>query len=148
MKKHIISIFIVISVLVGCASASCVYIPETEINPMASLYLDSYSVTLQPLGDGEMYIDMTVEGTTLMTKIGVVEMYIEEKTPTGTWHEFDTLYGLDNPDFYMYNCIGYLGEYSFEGTVGNEYRVTLLVFAQNANGYDSGEITSVIAPCR
>ena len=147
MKRHIIAVFVVIAILVGCASASCAYIPGTEINPMASLYLDSYSVTLEPLGDGEMYIDMTVEGTTRMTKLGVVEMLIEERTPTGTWHEFDTLYGLDNPDFYGYNRITYIGEYYFEGTVGNEYRVTLLVFAQNANGYDSGEITSVIAPC-
>ena len=148
MKKHIIAVFIVIAILVGCTSASCAYIPGPEINPQASLYLAAYSVTLQPLGNGDMYIDMTVEGTTVMTKLGVVEMRIEERTPTGTWHEFDTLYGLDNPDFYMYNRITYLGARYFEGTVGNEYRVTLLVFAQNANGYDSGEIVSVIAPCR
>ena len=62
LKRHIIAVFVVIAILVGCASASCAYIPGTEINPMASLYLDSYSVTLEPLGDGEMYIDMTVEG--------------------------------------------------------------------------------------
>lgn len=148
MKKRIVSILLVAVMLFGITSASGAYIPTPEINPQASLYLAAYSVTLQPFGDGEMYIDMIVEGTDTMTKIGVVEMFIEERTPTGSWHEFDTLYGLDNPDFYMYNCIGYLGEYSFEGTVGNEYRVTLTVFAQNANGYDSGEITSVIAPCR
>ena len=148
MKRHIIAVFVVIAILTGCVSASCAYIPGTEINPMASLYLDSYTVTLEPLGDGEMYIGMTVEGTTRMTKLGVVEILIEERTPTGTWHEFDTLYGLDNPDFYMYNVRLYLGECYFEGTVGNEYRVTLLVFAQNENGYDSGEIVSVIAPCR
>ena len=148
MKKRIVSILLVAVMLFGITSASGAYIPNPEINPQASLYLAAYAVTLEPLGDGEMYIDMTVEGTTRMTKLGVVEMLIEERTPTGTWHEFDTLYGLDNPDFYGYNEITYLGEYNFEGTVGNYYRVTLLVFAQNANGYDSGEIVSVIAPCR
>lgn len=147
MKKRIVSILLIAVMLFGITSASGAYIPTPEINPQASLYLAAYSVTLEPLGDGEMYIGMTVEGTTVMTKLGVVEMLIEERTPTGTWHEFDTLYGLDNPDFYGYNRITYLGEYYFDGTVGNYYRVTLLVFAQNANGYDSGEITSVIAPC-
>ena len=147
MKKRIVSILLVAVMLFGITPAYGAYIPTPEINPQASLYLAAYSITLEPLGDGDMYIDMLVEGTDIMTKIGVVEMFIEERTPTGTWHEFDTLYGLDNPDFYQYNTPFYLGEYEFEGTVGNEYRVTLLVFAQNANGYDSGEITSVIAPC-
>ena len=134
--------------ILGVAPASAAYIPEPEINPQASLQLAAYSITLEPLGGGEMYIDFTVEGTTVMDKIGIFSLLIEERTPGGTWEVFERLYGADHDEFYMYDSIVYLGEYYFDGTVGKQYRATIVVYAEDSRGRDIGELTSVIGLCR
>lgn len=147
MKTRIISVLLAVIMLFGITSASAAYVPTPEINPQASLQLSAYSITLEALGDGEMYIDFTVDGTTVMDKIGIFSLVIEERTPGGAWDDFDILYGYTHPEFYMYNSVGYLGEYYFDGTVGNDYRATIVVYAEDSRGCDTGELTSVIARC-
>lgn len=147
MKKRIISLFLVLAIITGSTTvAMAANIPSTEIDPQASWYLDSYSVTLEAVGDSIMYIDMVVYGTTTMTRLGVNKIFIEEKI-NGVWEEFDTVYGANNPSFYSYGTRFYVGEYSFEGTPGRDYRVTLTVYAGNSSGSDTGEITSVVDTC-
>ena len=147
MKKKIISLLLAVFMLIGITSVSAAYIPEPEINPQASLQLSAYSITLEPLGNGEMYIDFTVLGTDVMDKIGIFSLVIEERTPGGAWDDFDILYGYTHPEFYHYNSAGYLGDYCFDGTVGMQYRATIVVYAEDSRGCDTGELTSVIATC-
>ena len=134
--------------LIGITSVSAAYIPEPEITPQASLQLSAYSITLEPLGNGEMYIDFSVLGTDVMDKIGIFSLVIEERTPGGVWDDIEILYGYNHPEFYQYNTAGYLGAYYFDGTVGNDYRATIVVYAEDSRGRDTGELTSVIATCR
>lgn len=147
MKTRIISVLLAVIMLFGITSASAAYVPTPEINPQASLQLSAYSITLMPLGNGEMYIDFTVDGTTVMDKIGIFSLVIEERTPGGAWNDIEILYGYNHPEFYQYNTAGYLGDYCFDGTVGNDYRATIVVYAEDSRGRDTGELTSVIARC-
>lgn len=146
MKKRILPLLFVICVLVSIISTA----GAREIIPYASKYLDQYGVTLIATGDGEMAIDMFVDGVSKMSKIGVMEVYIEEKnTSTGSWHEYDTLYGMDDPStFYDYNSYDYLRTIYFDGVVGRYYRVSLIVYAGNSSGSDTGEITSYTVRCK
>lgn len=146
MLKKFVSI-----VMVLCICCTMILgVGAKEVTPYASKYLEEYSVSLIAVGDGEMAIDMIVDGVTKMTRIGVMEVYIEEKnTSTGSWHEYDTLYGMDDPDtFYDYNSFDYMRTIYFDGVVGRYYRVTITAHAVNSSGSDHGDVTSYTVRCK
>ena len=84
--------------------------------------------------------------TRTMSKVGVLEIYIEQKI-NGVWSEFDTMYSVYNPDFFQYNTRDFVHAVYFTGTVGVQYRVTILAHARNASGGDSGQVTSPVVTC-
>lgn len=146
MKKRILPLLFVVCVLVSMIST----VGARTVVPYASKYLDQYGVSLVAEGNGRMAIDMTVDGVSKMTRIGVREVYIEEKnTSTGSWHEYDVLYGMDDPDtFYDYNSYDYLRTIYFDGVVGRYYRVTITAHAVNSSGSDTGDVTSYTVRCK
>ena len=127
-------------------SANAVF-PENGDLPQASLYLSSYGVDLIAIGNGEMAVEMEVDATGLMTKVGVLSLYIEQKI-NGVWQEYDTVYGIYHSDFYAYNDYDYLGEYIFSGVAGRQYRVTMTAYARNSTGSDTGIVMSGAVTCR
>ena len=91
MKKRLVAL-ILISTFVICLSSTANAISDSGIAyPEASLYLDSYAVDLVAMGNGEMSVGMSVIGTGLMTKIGILSLFIEEKV-NGTWLPYTTVY--------------------------------------------------------
>ena len=146
MKKHLFVIILTISALLLCvvnASAA----NGTDIEPQASSYLSSYSVDLLAIGNGQMAVEMDVNAVGYMTKLGVQELYIEQKI-NGVWQEYDTVYGIYHSDFYAYNDYTYLGEYIFTGTAGVQYRVTMTAYARNSSGSDTGFAYTGAVTCR
>lgn len=147
MKKSIVSFFIIVALIICCIpNAIAAQVPE-ENNPNASLYLSSYSVDLVAIGSGQMAVEMSVNATGTMTKLGVVTLYIEQKI-NGEWQEYDTVYGMYHSDFYVYNHYSYLGEYIFDGVAGRQYRATITAYARNSSGSDTGTVTSLAVTCR
>lgn len=118
-----------------------------EIAPYASAYLDEYSVSLGAKGNGKMSVGMTVDGVTAMDRIGVSCVDIDEKI-NGVWYDFDEQYSSDNPDFMTTNSRDYLGSYTFYGTPGRQYRVTITAYARKSGGYDTGYVTSPVVTCK
>lgn len=116
-------------------------------SPQASLYLSAYSVGLSALGNGQMAVGMDVTATGYMSKVGVYSLYIEHKV-NGAWQEYDTVYGMYHSDFYEYNDFSYLGEYTFTGVAGRQYRVTMTAYAGNSTGADTGSVMSGAVTCR
>lgn len=146
MKKRLISIALVILTLSLCASSA--FAKTDSVTPMRfSWYLDQYSVGLGARANHQMSITMSVDGTGMMTKIGVSTVYIEHKI-NGTWCEFDTLFASDHPAFYQYNTDNYLDTVYFTGTQGVQYRVTITAYARNSSGSDTGKVTSYIVTCK
>lgn len=146
--KRIFSVVLIILLLLSFFCTALAAGPEGGIaNPQSSLYLGLYEVDLVPVGNGQMAIEMSVTATGMMTKLGVLSLYIEQKI-NGSWVEFDTVYGVNHSDFYAYNDVSYLGEYFFNGVAGRQYRVTMTAYARNSTGSDTGEVTSGAATCR
>lgn len=142
MRKRITALLLAI-----CMMFSLVTIAEAR----ASEYLEAYSILLIAKGGGRMAVDMTAVGTKSMSRIGVMEVKIEEKTTsTGTWRTFDTMYGVDDPaTFYKNNSWDYLGTIYFNGTANRYYRVTITVHAVlNGVGSDTGTVTSTTILCK
>ena len=141
MKKKIICILVIIGILLSMS------IPASA---RASDYLDQYTVGLSAEGNGKMAICVTVDGVTKMDKIGLLEVAIDEKyTSTGSWHEYEVYYGMDDPDkYYDYDSYDYFHTLYFDGVPGRYYRVTLTVYAGDSTGHDTGWITSPTTRCK
>ena len=77
----------------------------------------------------------------------VTAIRIDQKV-NGTWSTYDTLYAIDNPNFYQYNTANYVDTVSFYGTQGTEYRVTITAYAGKSGRYDSATVTSYTAICK
>lgn len=146
MKKQIVTIIVLMAtILCWVIPAYAAGNPGGE-SPEASLYLSSYAVDLVAIGNGQMSVGMDVNATGFMSKLGVDELYIEQKI-NGVWVEYDTVYGIYHSDFYSYNDFTYLGEYVFSGVSGRQYRVTMTAFARNSNGSDTGYAYSTAVTC-
>lgn len=153
MKKRIISIIMVVLSLSVFSNAFAINHIETENNtisvivPKSSSYLSTYRVSLVADSNQRMAINISVNGTSTMDKIGVSAIRIDQKV-NGTWSTYDTLYAIDNPNFYQYNTANYVDTVSFYGTQGTEYRVTITAYAGKSGRYDSGTVTSYTAICK
>lgn len=153
--KKVLSLVIAMCMFFSLSStAFAVDVGKSEAEPTAvanvlraSYYLDGYSVGLGAKGSGLMAVAMTVDGVGVMDKIGVREIYIEQKID-GVWKFYDSLDGAEHPEFYDYNSRDYIGTTYFTGTPGVTYRVTLTAYAKKGTGSDTGYITSPTVVCK
>lgn len=142
MKKRMVSLVLTVATLLGISGVAC------AVEPRASYTLDSYYVGLTAEGDGEMNVSVIVNGVGVADKIGVQEIYIEHKTsPNGSWSYYDSLYGAENPDFYVYNDRLFAKDIPFNGIPGEIYRVTVYAYAKKGSLSDTGHVTSGSATC-
>ena len=143
MKKRVFALMCAIIIAITAVGA----VGIEEIIPYASAYLDSYSVSLGAKGNGRMNVSMTVDGVGVQDRIGVLAINIDEKV-NGTWYAYEDAYSTENPDFIETNSRDYVGSYSFYGTPGRQYRVTITAYARKGSGSDTGTVTSPVVTCR
>lgn len=127
-------------------TSEATYMATTYNSIRASYYLDGYSVGLCADGNGQMAVAMTVDGVGVMDKIGVRELYIEQKI-NGVWEFYDSLDAAEHPEFYDYDSRDYIATTYFTGTPGVSYRVTLTAYAKKGTGSDTGYVTSPTVVC-
>ena len=119
-----------------------------SVSPFASAYLDDYSISIGARDNCRIVITMDVNAVRTVDKLGCLMLVIDQKID-GVWSTYNVLFGIENPDFYMYNTSSYLGGYSFYGEEGVQYRATMTAYAQDSTGSDTGEeITSHVVTCR
>jgi len=153
VKKRAISL-VMLALLIAslCCNAFAATADTVKVNansgPVvnASSYLSTYSVSLSAASNHQMAIGVSVDGTSIMTKIGVSVIDIDQKI-NGVWSDYENLYAIDNPSFYQYNTLNYVATQYFAGTQGVQYRVTLTVYAGKNGGGDTRTITSYTATC-
>ena len=140
MRKRFVHILLVVCLIFALSSSA---------GARASEYLNDYIVSIDAIGNGKIELVMVVDGVSKMDEIGVMEISIDEKnSSTASWHSYDVVFGMDDPDtFFAYDSYDYYGGYTFDGTPGHYYRVTLLVYARNGSGSDTGWITSGTVKC-
>lgn len=96
-----------------------------------------------------MHVSYGVYGTREMSQIGVYELSIEEEVTPGRWIPYITVEGDDDPDtYYSYNSMWHEGSYYFDGIPGSRYRATMIAYAGNSTGSDTGNIVSAERNCK
>lgn len=142
MKRKIVSFILALGMLTSFSSATY------SQTARASDYLLGYGVSIEAVGDGLMEVFYEVDGKGMMSQIGALTIYIEQKID-GAWVSYDTLLAARNPDFLVDDDLGHAGLTYFDGTPGVEYRVTLEAFAMGYDGgSDTGTVTSNGEVCR
>ena len=143
MRKRVLALVFALIFVVTSVGA----INVEEVTPYASAYLDGYGVSLVAKGNGKMNVTMTVDGVTTMDRIGVLCVDIDEKR-NGVWYDFDEQYSDDNSYFVISDSYDYADDYSFYGTPGYQYRVTITAYARKDGGSDTGYVTSPVVTCK
>lgn len=146
MKKKFISLLLIFTLMIGMSTAFA----STEPEPKASYYLDSYMVLLTPDGDGEMTVSFAVFANDRMDKIGINSITLEEEWTPDDWTRYTRVYGSSDPDvFYSTKSAQHVGEYTFTNLLpGVRYRATIVVYAGDSTGSDTGTITSTPKVCK
>lgn len=144
MKKRLISFFTIAMMLCSLTVNSTA--ADNTPSAVASHNLSSYMVALSASGDEEMLISMSVDGVGIQEKIGVYEITIEQKV-NGEWTLYDIMDSFDHPDFFSYDSYDHMGAITFDGEAGTYFRVTLFVYARDAETSDSGYVSSPAVLC-
>lgn len=119
----------------------------SSVEPHASAYLDDYSIAFGARDNCRMVITMDVNAVRTMNRLGCLMLIIEEKID-GTWYECDTLVSADYPEFIATNTASYFHSIDYYGEPGVQYRVTMVAYARDSTGSDTGEVTSYVVTCR
>ena len=155
MKKRLLALFLLSFIMVGTAGAANVNVERplvqqeawSTIVPHASYYLDDYSIAFGARDNCRMVITMDVNAVRTMDRIGCSMLIIEKKV-NGTWYEADTLISADYPEFIATNTASYFHSINYYGEPGVQYRVTMVAYARDNTGSDTGEVTSYVVTCR
>ena len=159
MKKRFLAFSIALLMMITCTvsaheatvetvfSDPSIKIVASPASPYASAYLSDYSIAFGARDNCRMVITMDVNAVRVMDRIGCMMLIIENKID-GTWYECDTLVSADYPEFYMYNTASYFHSIDYYGEPGVQYRVTMVAYARDSTGSDTGEVTSYVVTCR
>lgn len=136
LKKCFLALFLV----VFFASASVC--SALRVQPYASAQLSRYSASAVAKSGGEIAVSFVVEGTGIMSKLGLESVVLWEYR-NGGWVEVET---YDRNDFNKTrtNAISYTDSISLNGESGVRYKIDVTVFATNSSGTDYGERSCTI----
>ena len=124
-------------------------VPSSFAATHASTCLSSYAFVLYAEGNGERDVEFEILGTNIMDKVGVYSLLIEEEVLPDVWVFHSIVYGEDNEStFFTENSIIHKDSYTFKGTPGLRYRVTLTAYAELGSDSDTGDVTSAARRCK
>ena len=155
MKKRLLAFLMASLMMTSISTATNANIANPSISPErwstvaphASSYLDDYSIAFGARDNCRMVITMDVNAPRTMDRIGCMTLTIENKID-GKWYECDTLVSADYPEFIATNTASYFHSINYYGTAGVQYRVTMLAYARDSSGSDTGKVTSYVVTCR
>ena len=114
----------------------------TVVSARASDYIDCYEIKIIVLGNGQIRVMASVNGTHgNMTQIGIPTIALYEKNG----NTFTAVASYNS--LYKYNALSYGYYFTYDAVVGKEYRAAASFMAMDSTGRDSrnGQSTIVIA---
>lgn len=111
----------------------------------SSYYLSAYSAYISTSGN-TVNVYFEVQGTRIMDKVGVTEIYLYEKTtPYGSWSLVQTY--LSSDPTYTSTMIGTntflkIDSVSYSGSSSYQYKAYVTVYAEKDGGSDSRNIVA------
>ena len=135
-KKKIITLLYA-CILSMVFSQLAAYARTDEIQPRASEYIRSTSVTMTPMGDGVLLLQNKLGATGVVDKLGIISLEVQTKTH-GYW---DSIYTIVTDD-YLYDTGTYIYDCYYDGTAGTEYRSYVEFYVEKDGGSEIKIVTS------
>lgn len=133
MKKKIGALLC--ALLLGLTLPITAYATERAIQ--ASDYFSATDVRAYAEGGGRILIEVDVETTHTMLKVGASEVYIYEEQPSGAYEIVRTFTMQDNPSMVCSNCAGACIDVYYDGIPAQGYYALVGCYAQDANGSET-----------
>ena len=137
MKKRLTQILALSFFVVLCLSTSAL---ASARRPRVFLYY--FFFISAGLRGGRVVIEFDVDATKTVSQVGAGCIVLQEKNSSGKWTNVAYYYPVDYPDMVAYNRSSHEGSVTYYGTVGNQYRGIVTVYAKDANGEDARNITT------
>ncbi len=137
LMKKLIAVFLTV-ILCTMASPFTSYADGgNDLAPQASLYIRSTSATIQPQGNGKLYLENILGATRIVDQLGVKTIEIQT-LKNGYWQSTYTIVKND----YFYNTGTYVYACYYSGTPGTQYRSYVEFYVSNAGGEETKIVTS------
>ncbi len=109
----------------------------------SSNYLNAYRASLTADSNGTIWVSATVIGRESYSKIGLSQIKIYESSNGGKTFSHFASYSSDDYPSMMGSGIRYSQDaLAFTGTVGNQYKAIVYVYAGDSSGYDEKAYTT------
>ena len=129
-----------LSVVLTCMTIFAATIPASA---RASDQIFKYYLNATHMGGGTIAIDFSITGIDTMYHIGAESITIMERASVG-WEIMEE-YEVDDPKMSSYNIFRHGDTIYYYGDVGNEYMISITVFAEDySGGYDSRSATFIV----
>lgn len=115
----------------------------TFASARSSAYLNSYCATVTAKSGGKMVVTVDVTGVGSMTKIGASKIYIYESEDGVDFYRVATYKYEDYPVMMGSGTSYYDDAVTHYGTPGYYYYASVYCYAENANGSDVRNYTTV-----
>lgn len=129
MKKRTVSAL--------CAFAFLLSLSAAAAEPRASDYFWYTDVYASAQSGGNILIEIEINATDIMQKVGATDVYIYEQQSDGGYDNVYTFTSDDYPSLMWTNNAFYDGAVAYEGTVGTKYYATVALYAKDANGSET-----------
>lgn len=138
-KKKIITALALFTVMMSMLALPLVSYAVTDANqvPQASLYIRSTSATVEPEGNGKIYLYNALGATRIVDQLGVKTIEVQAFT-NGYWRSVYTIV----EDDYLYNTGTYVYSCYYYGTPGTQYRSYVEFYVANDGGSETKIVTS------
>lgn len=104
-----------------------------DVQPRASAYIDSYSGSIKPTGNGNFKIVFSIVGTGTMTKIGALSICIYKN---GTQVDSFSYNMTGRSGMMAYNTVAHADTETYSGVSGASYYARIAFYAKNSSGSD------------
>lgn len=108
-----------------------------EPTPYASLYLKAHKAWCYAASGGNIEINFQVTAKERMNSVGATDIYVYEKR-NGSWTEVEHFSSSTTAGMLKSNTSFCSSSVTFKGTVGKEYKATVVAYAGNSSAaFDS-----------
>lgn len=138
MKKKRLTQFLT---MLLCVAVLC-GVPAYAAQPRASERIDRGMITLSKKSDGDLSISVSVRATESMKVIGATSVKVQRHTVSG-WVTEHTFTPNDTPELQVENKARYDAMLTYSPLfTGKDYRVVAMIYAEDATGSSSKQLTS------
>lgn len=137
--KHILVLVCTFALCAGASFPALAANTEEIVSPRASDYLTYYTVYALKESGGEVIIEFEVEATGRMNLVGASYIVVQEKVGS-KWIGVKTYFGSTSNGMLAGDDYSHVGNITYIGTPGKEYRALVTVYAENNKGDDSRTI--------